>query len=127
MLMRTVIVLVFGAISFTCAAFVLDASGAQTTPYKYFRRHGLGNILTVLLCVVINGFAYWVSTLIRAQQSTNKTLAGQCLIDFDLIDLRLSFSVCSFDTLFLYECERRKVAERNFQQSASLDITRNPR
>ena len=74
--MRTVIVLVFGAISFTCAAFLLDASGAQTTPYKYLRRHGIGNIITVLLNVVIMGFAYWVSTLIRAQQSANKTLAG---------------------------------------------------
>ena len=75
-LMRTVIALVFAAISFTFAAFFLDAVGAQATPYKLVRRHALGNILTVLLCVVINGFAYWVSTLIRAQQSANKTLAG---------------------------------------------------
>jgi len=85
MLMRTVIVLLFGAISFTSAAFLLDASGAQTTPYKYIRRHGLGNILTVLLCVVVNGFAYWVSTLIRAQQSANKTLAGKkIVVTFDV-------------------------------------------
>lgn len=84
-LMRSVIVLIFAAISFTSAAFFLDSLGARSRPYKLMRRNALGNIISVLVCVVVNGLAYWVSTLLRAQQSANKSMAGKKVdVSFDV-------------------------------------------
>ncbi|CAG2177529.1 unnamed protein product, partial [Oppiella nova] len=67
-LQRLIIGLSFFAIMFNLIQFFFDTLGVRKKWLNAVRSHALGNILGVLLCVVIVGVAYLVSTLLEKQQ-----------------------------------------------------------
>ena len=67
-LQRTIIGLCFFAIMFNLIQFFFDTLGVHTKWLNAVRSHALGNILSVLLCVVIVGVSYLVSDLLEKEQ-----------------------------------------------------------
>ncbi|CAG2103552.1 unnamed protein product [Medioppia subpectinata] len=67
-LQRLIIGLCFFAIMFNLIQFFFDTLGVHKKWLNAIRAHALGNILGVLLCVVIVGVSYLVSTLLEKQQ-----------------------------------------------------------
>ncbi|XP_070540034.1 transmembrane protein 127-like [Ptychodera flava] len=84
-LMRVIISFVFLGIALSLVAFVLDTFGPISRALKIIRRHAIGNILTVLLCVTVNGFCYWISVLIENQLEEHKRGSGSSVeVKFDV-------------------------------------------
>ncbi|XP_067126468.1 transmembrane protein 127-like [Centruroides vittatus] len=69
---RTVIALCFIAILTTLVQFFFDTIGVRNKWLKTIRRNSLFNILTVLLCVVVIGLCFYISTLMEQQQKSTK-------------------------------------------------------
>lgn len=67
-LKRTIIGLCFLAIMCSMIQFFMDIMGAKRKWVNTMRTHAVGNIITVLLCVLIIGLCYFVSTLYERVQ-----------------------------------------------------------
>lgn len=76
MIMRAVIGFLFLAIASSLIAFFLDTLGPMKTALKMCRRFAISSIITVIFCVAINGFCYWVSTCIEKELRLHKQATG---------------------------------------------------
>ncbi|CAH1783039.1 unnamed protein product [Owenia fusiformis] len=84
-IMRGVIALCFLSILSSLFAFVLDLFGPSMKTLRTLRRNAVGNIVTVLLCVLINGFCYWVTQIIEQLQHDTKLHKGsKIIVTFDV-------------------------------------------
>ncbi|XP_071947919.1 transmembrane protein 127-like [Antedon mediterranea] len=75
-IMRINISFIFLSIISSLIAFFLDTLGPMKHVIKTIRRHSVGNIVTVLLCVTICGFCYWVTTLMEKVLNSYKLAEG---------------------------------------------------
>ncbi|XP_006818042.1 transmembrane protein 127-like, partial [Saccoglossus kowalevskii] len=84
-LMRVVIAFCFVGIGTSLFGFILDTFGPSKRILKIIRRHGIGNIVTVVLCAAINLFCYWISDLIDEHLNANKRGTGSLVkVQFDI-------------------------------------------
>ncbi|XP_074641548.1 transmembrane protein 127-like isoform X1 [Tubulanus polymorphus] len=84
-IMRSIIALTFLGIISSVLSFSLDLFGPSSPSLKIIRRNALGNILTVIICVVINGFTYWVTDLLEQLQIETKPHKGSKVeVTFDV-------------------------------------------
>lgn len=84
-LMRTIIAFCFIAILSTLLQFFFDTIGVMNKWLKIIRRNSLCNILTVLLCVIIIGLCFYISTLMEQQQRAVKiTSTTKVEVKFDI-------------------------------------------
>ncbi|CAL1525949.1 unnamed protein product [Lymnaea stagnalis] len=85
LLFKTSIAFVFIAIACSMAAFLLDLVGPSYQLLKLLRRNAIFNILTVVLCVTINLFTYWITTAIEKLQSSSRLHDGSKVqVTFDV-------------------------------------------
>jgi len=56
------------AVVFSFAAFLLDLFGPTHPVLKMLRQNAILNILTVIMCVTINMFVYWITTYVQVLQ-----------------------------------------------------------
>ncbi|XP_033098377.1 transmembrane protein 127-like [Anneissia japonica] len=75
-IMRLNIGFIFLSIISSLIAFFLDTLGPMKHIVKTIRRHSVGNIITVLFCVTICGFCYWVTTLMEVVLNNYKLAQG---------------------------------------------------
>jgi hypothetical protein len=71
--MRSIIALCFIGIAFSLMGFFLDLTGPSSHSLKILRRNAVFNILTVVVCVTINGFSFLVTQLLEGLQNETKT------------------------------------------------------
>lgn len=75
-LLKTIIAFVFIAICCTLIAFLLDLMGPHHRALKILRRNAIFNIVSVILCVIINLFCYWLTVEVSALQRLTKFHVG---------------------------------------------------
>lgn len=68
LLFKTLISFTFLAIIFSLCSFILDLVGPTHRSFKLMRRSAAFNIVTVLMCVVITLFLYWVTVVVSSLQ-----------------------------------------------------------
>lgn len=84
-IMRSVISFIFMSIVASLFAFFLDVLGPMKTLLKLIRRHAIGNVVTVLLCVTINGFCYWSAMLMEeVLQEHIKAPGSRVVVSFEV-------------------------------------------
>lgn len=85
LIMRAVIAFVFLAIFSSCIGLMLDTFGCMKSGVKLIRRHGVFHILTVVFCLIINGFCFWISEKMSEQQNETRTKKGKKIeVSFDV-------------------------------------------
>lgn len=83
--MRTIIAFVFMAIFSSCIGLMLDTFGCMKSGIKLVRRHAIFHILTVIICLAINGFCFWISERMNEQQIETRSKKGKKIdISFDV-------------------------------------------
>ena len=61
LIMRTCIAFVFLAIFSSCCGLMLDTFGSMRPGVRLLRRNAVFHIITVVFCLVVNGFCFWMS------------------------------------------------------------------
>ncbi|XP_035693113.1 transmembrane protein 127-like [Branchiostoma floridae] len=85
LILRVVVTLSMVAIVTSLAAFIIDILGSMRRSWRILRRNGVANILTVLLCVTVNGLCYWASTMMYALQHSHRIYTGsKVYVAFDV-------------------------------------------
>lgn len=85
LIMRAMIAFVFLAIFSSCIGLILDTFGCMKSGVKLIRRHGVFHILTVIFCLIINGFCFWISEKMYEQQNETRAKKGKKIdISFDI-------------------------------------------
>ncbi|XP_046576904.1 LOW QUALITY PROTEIN: transmembrane protein 127-like [Haliotis rubra] len=82
LLFKIVIFFCFLTIVFGMASFLLDLTGPSGRVLQRFHRNAIFSIITVVLCVVINLFCYWISFLVENIQK--KTKMDHVEVNFDI-------------------------------------------
>lgn len=84
-LMKTIIAFTFIAMCCTLIAFLLDLIGPQHRALKILRRNAIFNIVSVILCVIINLFCYWLTEEVSGLQRRTKFHVGSKVeVTFDI-------------------------------------------
>ncbi|XP_013079049.2 transmembrane protein 127-like [Biomphalaria glabrata] len=85
LLFKTTIAFVFVAVLCSLTGFLLDLIGPNYQLLKLLRRNAIFNILTVILCVTINLFIYWITTAIEKLQTMSRLHEGSKIqVTFDV-------------------------------------------
>lgn len=64
---------------------MLDTFGFMKSGVKLLRRHAIFHILTVIFCLAINGFCFWISERIYYQQNETREKNGKKIdVSFDV-------------------------------------------
>ncbi|XP_059159331.1 transmembrane protein 127-like [Physella acuta] len=85
LLFKTSIAFVFIAVVCSLSAFLLDLIGPSYQLLKLLRRNAIFNILTVVMCVTINLFTYWITTAVdKLQVSTRAHDGSKIQVTFDV-------------------------------------------
>ncbi|XP_022080803.1 transmembrane protein 127-like [Acanthaster planci] len=79
-IMRSVIAFIFLAITASLFAFFLDTLGPMQPSLKVIRRHAVGNIVTVLLCLMMCGFCHWSASLMEDVLNQHKLAEGSKVV-----------------------------------------------
>jgi hypothetical protein len=126
--MRLLIAFVFMAIFSSCTGLILDTFGCMKSGIKVVRRHAIFHILTVVFCLVINGFCFWISERISEQQSETKSKRGKKIdVSFDvsyyLIVLASSLSILAtaFTLIRRYPTDEDDQLERLLEEYNSFE------
>jgi hypothetical protein len=61
LIMRTCIAFVFLAVFSACCGLMLDTFGSMKPGVRMLRRNAVFHIITVLFCLIVNGFCFWMS------------------------------------------------------------------
>ncbi|XP_005097510.1 transmembrane protein 127 [Aplysia californica] len=71
------------AVVFSFISFLLDLFGPTYQLLKLLRRNAIFNILTVVMCISINLFAYWITSAVeRLQESSRMHLGSKVEVTF---------------------------------------------
>lgn len=127
-IMRLLIAFIFLAIFSSCAGLILDTFGCMRSGMKLVRRHALFHILTVIFCLVINGFCFWISERISEQQSETRSKRGKKIdISFDvsyyLVVLASSLSILAtaFTLIRRYPSDEDDQLERLLEEYTNFE------
>jgi len=82
--LQSIIALCFIGMMFTLVAFCLDVTGPTSQLLKVLRRNAVFNILTVVVCVTVNGFSFLVTQLIDRLQNETKSATSKVEVRFDV-------------------------------------------
>lgn len=128
LIMRAVIAFVFLAIFSSCIGLMLDTFGCMKSGVKLIRRHGLFHILTVVFCLIINGFCFWISEKMYEQQNDTRGKKGKKIeISFDvsyyLIVLAsgLSILATAFTLIRRYPTDEDEQLERLLEEYTGFE------
>jgi hypothetical protein len=84
-IMRLIIAFIFFAITTSFIGLIIDAFGFMRSGMKHIRRHAIFHILTVLICLIINGFCFWITERIYEQQYLTRLKKGKKIdVQFDV-------------------------------------------
>lgn len=126
--MRATIAFVFLAIFSSCIALILDTFGCMRPGVKLIRRHGVFHILTVVFCLIINGFCFWISEKMYEQQNETREKKGKKIdITFDvsyyLIVLAsgLSILATAFTLIRRYPTDEDEQLERLLEEYTGFE------
>lgn len=126
--MRAVIAFVFLAIFSSCIGLMLDTFGCMKSGVKLVRRHGVFHILTVIFCLIINGFCFWISEKMDYQQNETRSKEGKKVdISFDvsyyLIVLAsgLSILATAFTLIRRYPSDEDEQLERLLEEYTGFE------
>ena len=83
--MRIVIAFIFMAIFSSCLGLMIDTFGCMKPSVKLVRRNAVFHIVTVIFCLAINGFCFWVSERMFDQQAKTRLKKGKKIdVAFDV-------------------------------------------
>jgi hypothetical protein len=75
---------------------IIDSFGFMKDGVKLNRRHAIFHILTVIICLIINGFCFWITERIYEQQYLTRFKKGKRIdVQFDV-----SYYLIVFASLF---------------------------
>lgn len=121
-LFKTVIVFCFLGILCSLLAFILDLLGPKTRALKLLRRNAILSIVTVIICVVINLFCYWMTTEVDAVQVKTKLHTGSKVsVDFDVSFYLVTAAGCVSLLATAFNCLRRYPMYEDSQGESLLD------
>ena len=127
-IMRTIIAFVFLAIFSSCLGLILDTLGCMQLCFKLTRRHGIFHILTVILCLAINGFCFWLSERMAEQQFETRLKKGKKIdVSFDvsyyLIVLASGMSILAtaFTLIRRYSSDEDEQLERLLEEYTGFE------
>ncbi len=64
---------------------IFDSFGFMKDGVKLIRRHAIFHILTVIICLIINGFCFWITERIYEQQYLTRFKKGKRIdVQFDV-------------------------------------------
>lgn len=128
LIMRAVIAFVFLGIFSSCIGMILDTFGCMRPGVKLIRRHGVFHILTVVFCLIINGFCFWISEKMYEQQNDTRGKKGKKIdISFDvsyyLIVLAsgLSILATAFTLIRRYPTDEDEQLERLLEEYTGFE------
>ena len=128
LIMRTVIAFVFLAIFSSSIGLMLDSFGCMKSGIKLIRRHGIFHILTVVFCLIINGFCFWISEKMSEQQNETRLKKGKKIeVSFDvsyyLIVLAsgLSILATAFTLIRRYPTDEDEQLERLLEEYTGFE------
>jgi hypothetical protein len=126
--MRTVIAFVFLAIFSSCIGLLLDTFGCMHFCFKLTRRHAIFHIITVVLCLAVNGFCFWISERMAEQQFETRTKKGKKVdVSFDvsyyLIVLASGMSILAtaFNLIRRYSSDEDEQLERLLEEYTGFE------
>lgn len=83
--MRLIIAFIFFAIFTSFMGLIFDSFGFMKDGVKLIRRHAIFHILTVIICLIINGFCFWITERIYEQQYLTRFKKGKRIdVQFDV-------------------------------------------
>lgn len=122
LLFKTIISFCFLGILCSLAAFILDLLGPKSRGLKLLRRNAILSIVTVIICVVINLFCYWITTEVDALQKRSKTHTGSKVsVDFDISFYLVTVAGCVALLATAFNCLRRYPMYEDSQGESLLD------
>jgi len=107
---------------------MLDTFGCMKSGIKLIRRHAIFHILTVIFCLAINGFCFWISERMNEQQIETRTKKGKKIdVSFDvsyyLIVLAsgLSIMATAFTLIRRYSTDEDDQLERLLEEYTGFE------
>lgn len=126
--MRTMIAFVFLAIFSSCIGLMLDTFGFMKSGVKLIRRHAIFHILTVIFCLAINGFCYWISDKMNDQQNETRHKKGKKVeVSFDIsyylivLASGLSILATAFTLIRRYPTDEDEQLERLLEEYTGFE------
>ncbi|CAF0990193.1 unnamed protein product [Brachionus calyciflorus] len=127
-IMRTVIAFIFLAIFSSCIGLMLDTFGFMKSGVKLIRRHAIFHILTVIFCLAINGFCFWISERMYYQQHETRLKNGKKVdVSFDIsyylivIASGLSILATAFTLVRRYPSDEDEQIERLLEEYSGFE------
>jgi len=128
LIMRVITAFIFIAIFSCFIGLVLDIFGSMRSGLKLLRRHDIFYILTVMFCLAINGFCYWISERMNEQQNDTRAKKGKKVeVSFDLsyylvvMASGLCILASAFTLIRRYPSDEDETLERIFEEYTGLD------
>ncbi|KAH9492728.1 hypothetical protein Btru_026176 [Bulinus truncatus] len=122
LLFKTTIAFIFIAVLCSLIGFLLDLIGPNYQLLKLLRRNAIFNILTVILCVTINLFIYWITTAIEKLQTTSRLHEGsEILVTFDVSFYLVTAAGGMSVLATAFNCLRRHPANESIEPSRNSD------
>jgi hypothetical protein len=107
---------------------MLDTLGCMKKGIKLIRRHAIFHILSVIFCLAINGFCFWISERMSEQQIETRTKKGKKIdVSFDvsyyLIVLAsgLSIMATAFTLIRRYSTDEDDQLERLLEEYTGFE------
>ena len=126
--MRVVTAFIFIAIFSCFIGLVLDIFGSMRSGLKLVRRHAIFYILTVMFCLAINGFCFWISERMNELQNETRAKKGKKVeVSFDLsyylvvLASGLCILASAFTLIRRYPSDEDDSLERIFEEYTGLD------
>lgn len=128
LIMRTCIAFVFLAIFSSCCGLMLDTFGSMRPGVRLLRRNAVFHIVTVVFCLVVNGFCFWMSEKMNEQQIETRTKKGKKIeISFDVsyylivIAGGLSIVATAFTLIRRYPSDEDEQLERLLEEYTGFE------
>jgi hypothetical protein len=128
LIMRIIIAFIFLAMLSSSIGLLFDTVGCMQPGIKLVRRHGIFHILTVIFCLAINGFCFWISERMFEQQLETRVKRGKRIdVSFDvsyyLIVLAsgLSILATAFTLVRRYSSDEDDQLERLLEEYSGFD------
>lgn len=121
-LIKTIIAFTFIAMFCTLVAFILDLLGPSQRALKLLRRNAILNIVSVILCVIINLFCYWLTAEVESLQKLTKLHKGnKVVVSFDISFYLIAGAGAVGVVATAFNCLRRYPVYEESQSESLLD------
>jgi hypothetical protein len=126
--MRLIIGFLFLAIASSMFGLLLDLFGFMNNGIKSVRRNAIFHIITVFLCLFINGFCFWVTERIYEQQYLTRFKKGKRVdVQFDMsyylivLTSALSVLAAAFTLIRRYPTDEDEQLDRILQEYTGFE------